>query len=314
MSIAQRISTTWERDGLSGIALRTAVFTLRRLGRRADKWSSELDYKLARKNVLRRYSSLLNRNEQFRNCHRGKPCFVIGNGPSLKQQDLAPLAGEITYVTNYFNRHPIVSEHWQPTYYCLSDPAFFDGREPIELLKEIALEVPQSTFFVPHNAFEFLKESEAVPLDRTYYIAPTEGLSENFIRVPDLTEPTPGVQTVVQLAIMAAIFMGCSPIYLLGLDHDWLTHGGTHVNFYSQENVEDQPDGNLPGWSYHAMMDAVLMMWKIYELHSRMAEAAGVKIINCTDGGFLDVFPRMSYETVVAHKLTTQSSSLTSLL
>jgi hypothetical protein len=53
---------------------------------------------------------LLNQNEKLRNCHRGQRCFVIGNGPSLTKQDLAPLDGEITFVMNAFWKHPILDK------------------------------------------------------------------------------------------------------------------------------------------------------------------------------------------------------------
>jgi hypothetical protein len=308
VSIAQRISSTWERDGLSGIALRTAVYSLRRIGWRADAWSNRLDYRVADRAMLRKYGGLLQRNEPFRGRHEGRRCFVIGNGPSLKTQDLTPLADEITFVTNYFHLHPIVGDFWQPTYYCLSDPAYFDGREPITSFSEIVARITTGSFFVSHHAFEFLERSRALPPERTYYIASCEGIQAGESRKPDLTKATPGVQTVVQLAVMAAIFMGCSPIYLLGLDHDWLAHGGTHLNFYSEEEPENQPEGNLPGWSYHSMLDAVLTMWKVYELQERVAEAAGIKIINATRGGFLDVFERANYEKIIAHKLQPESS------
>jgi hypothetical protein len=46
------------------------------------------------------------------------------------------------------------------------------------------------------------------------------------------------------------------------------------------------------------MMEAVLTMWKIYEMLLRIARNEGIKIINSTPGGFLDVFDRQSYESI----------------
>ena len=36
----------------------------------------------------------------FRDIHRGERCFIIGNGPSLNQTDLARLEGEYTFGMN----------------------------------------------------------------------------------------------------------------------------------------------------------------------------------------------------------------------
>ncbi|HEY6805840.1 MAG TPA: 6-hydroxymethylpterin diphosphokinase MptE-like protein [Pyrinomonadaceae bacterium] len=300
MSIAQRISNALKRDGLSGIALRSAALSLKGLGQRADSWSDQLQNKLTKQTTIAEFGKLLAANEQFRNRHRGQRCFVIGNGPSLKEQDLAPIANECTFVTNYFHLHPIVGPTWQPAYYCLSDPAYFDGSLPLSSLKEIESLITKADFFVPHQAYEFLQRTKVLPADRTFYVATCEQSAAGYARRPDLTTATPGAQTVVQLAIMIAMFMGCSPIYLLGLDHDWLAHGGSHINFYSKEKVEEQPDGNLPGWTYRAMMDAVSTMWEIYELQKQAADRDGIKIVNATRGGFLDVFERANYEDVVA--------------
>ncbi len=299
MTIAQRINASWERDGLPGLLQRTALYFARRIGWRASAWSNRLDYRLTGNAVLRKYGPVLKRNEVFRNCHQGRRCFVIGNGPSLNEQDLSPLAGEITFVVNSFHLHPIISPTWQPKYYCLSDPVYFDGREPIESIRDIVTKVPSASFFVPHYASDFLETTRALPAERTYYVALCGGMEDEWSAIPDFTTITPGVQTVVQLAIMAAMFMGCTTIYLMGLDHNWLSHGGVPINFYSKEDVKSQPQGNIGSWDYKSLMLAMTTIWRVYEMHQRIARAHGIKIINVTNGGFLDVFERARYEDVI---------------
>ena len=98
---------------------------------------------------------------------------------------------------------------------------------------------------------------------------------------------------------MAAMFMGCSTIYLMGLDHNWLSHGGTAMNFYSKEDTKNQPQGNVEGWDYKSLMVAMTTIWRVYEMHQRIAAKHGIKIINVTNGGFLDVFERARYEDIV---------------
>jgi hypothetical protein len=214
-------------------------------------------------------------------------------------QDLGPLRDEITFVTNSFYLHPIVSRSWQPGYYCLSDPVYFNGTVPIAEFRAITERIDSAPFFVPHSAHDFIIQHQALPESRTYYFAGADFIHDSSVSAVDLTTVTIGVQTVVQLAIVAAIFMGCSEIYLLGMDHDWLSHGGSHLNFYSQQDASSQPAGNLEGWTYRSMMEAVTTMWKIYEQLGHIAESQGIKIINATRGGFLDVFARETYEPIV---------------
>jgi hypothetical protein len=58
--------------------------------------------------------------KSFKNTHTGKRCFIIGNGPSLKAEDLEQLKNEITFA---FNRIYYIFDQtsWRPTYYCAED-------------------------------------------------------------------------------------------------------------------------------------------------------------------------------------------------
>jgi hypothetical protein len=300
MSISGKVANVVRQGGLASLPGKATLYLLRRAAGRTDTWAKRLDFSISSKSLLREYQPLLERNEIFRDRHKGRRCFVIGNGPSLKEQDLSPLADEITLVTNSFYLHPVVGADWQPSYYFLSDPGYFDGvSTPFSFFEEVRERIPSAPFFVPHFARDFLVQTNALPPERTYFVGTCGGMEDSWQGRPDFTRVTPGMQTVVQLAMMAAMYMGCSHIYLLGLDHDWLSHGGEHLNFYSEQEAQSQPDGNLPGWTYKSMMEAVMTMWRIYEMLHRIARQEGIKIINATHGGFLDVFPRGAYTEIV---------------
>ncbi len=61
--------------------------------------------------------------------HRGERCFVVGNGPSLKVDDLDKLVGEITFAS-----HRIFLDfeqtQWWPTYYAMCD-AVVERTKPV---------------------------------------------------------------------------------------------------------------------------------------------------------------------------------------
>src|SRR5437667_8176394 len=81
---------------------------------------SQLSYRVRQPDAMR----LLSRNRELARRHAdGRRCFVIGNGPSLKTQDIRPLAQEFVIVANSFFQHTdcaIVS----PQYYCVGDGEF----------------------------------------------------------------------------------------------------------------------------------------------------------------------------------------------
>ncbi|HBB97307.1 MAG TPA: hypothetical protein DC054_18165 [Blastocatellia bacterium] len=272
--------------------LRRSGALLSRLAERAY-FRAEPKQSAAEKNLLRE-------NEKLRNRHAGQRCFVIGNGPSLTTQDLTPLAGEITFVMNAFWKHPILDD-WQPTYFCFADPVWYDGSEAvIEFFDSVRDRTPKAKYIFPLDGKPIVEKNSLLPLESTYFFAYQEqpiGLSvaDTF----DLTVPVPYPFSASQLAIMAAMFMGCTPIYLMGLDHDWLAHRGQDTHFFSGRSIENHPKatGEL-NYSYDSEIEAMGKLWKGYKKLSSLAAAHGIQIFNATAGGFLDVFERVNYESL----------------
>lgn len=245
---------------------------------------------------------LLARNERFKNSHQGRRAFVIGNGPSLLTQNLTPLGDEITFTLSAFWKHPIL-EQWQPTYYCFCDPLLFEGSEVMkEFFSHVVRKAPRSTFFVPLAAQEVIVAQKLLPAEQTYYFAFHGDLSIREAFDLDLTTLIPGVMTVAQLCIMLAIYMGASPIVLLGMDHDWLSHQGETKHFYTgHAGLEKHPELRpvLADWSYKFLMECQLTCWNAYENLLRLSGRKGTKIVNATAGGFLDVFERTDYKELI---------------
>lgn len=247
---------------------------------------------------------LLEKNLVFKNMHAGKRCFVIGNGPSLKNQDLSCLKDEITFAMSGFWKHPIV-EKWQPTYYLFADSLFFDGSEPMKLFfRSLNSRITKSTFFVPSDSRGKIESQGLLPLKMTFFALFYKSLSESKINDIDFTKAIPSVQSVSQFAIEAAIYMGCNPIYLLGLDHDWLANRGLENHFYEGKTVDNHPlaDGDLGKLRYIDEVQSIVDMWKGYEVLLRVVRRKNNDIFNATAGGFLDVFKRINYESLFQNK------------
>lgn len=74
-------------------------------------------------------------NEELKNKHKGRRLFVVGNGPSINEQDLRPLKAEITFFVNRGFLHPHY-ETIQPTYHIIIDPELATGEWPLTFLDE----------------------------------------------------------------------------------------------------------------------------------------------------------------------------------
>lgn len=278
---------------------RVIAGVLRRSGAVASKWSSRA-YSHTRPRLSREDRKLIEANAVFRNRHPGQRCFIIGNGPSLATQDLSFLAGEITFGMNAFWKHPII-EAWQPRYYFLADKVLFD-RSPSagDFFENLNSRIKDADFFVPLSRRDVVLEGQLLPPEQTYFLSVEDRLVDdesatNF----DLTASIPDVLTVAQLAIIAAIYMGCSPIYLMGLDHDWLAHRGEkNFYFFKGLSLNNHPEVRGQLGSYDEDMEGLIRVWKDYRKLKTLADSRNIRIVNATAGGFLDVFDRMPYESL----------------
>lgn len=239
---------------------------------------------------------ILERNSVFKDKHKGRRCFVIVNGPSLKKQDLSVLRDEITFVVSGFWKHSIVHE-WQPTYYCFLDKGFFSGDDSCKnFFIQLNKNIKSSTFFLPlFRGYDANKKHNWLDEQRTFYIMP---FGDPFPSV-DITKVVQGIEGVSALPLMLAIYMGCSPIYLLGFDHDYLANRGVDQHFYEGSTIEGSKLGAIPLGAripYDDEMEANLKLWKTYRSLKTIATRRNITILNATDGGYLDVFERVRFE------------------
>ena len=293
----KKIVTKYKRSGLLGVLLEGMSYEFRQTSKfflnSAERISTKIPISLNDK-------ELLNRNQVFKNKHMDRRCFVIGNGLSLNKQDLSLLSNEITIAMNAFYKHPIV-EKWQPNYYCFADPDCFDGSTAFEnFYQNLRQKIHSSKYLVPVYAKNVMENQKLLPVDQTYYAAFRGTLSNGLNYNIDLTESIPGVQSTSQLAIMWSLYMGCSPIYLIGLDHDQLSHRGMDRHFYKGTTIDNhsKEDIDLSKFYYKDTLKAILKLWKGYETILRIAANKNISIINATDGGFLDVFERREYKSI----------------
>lgn len=243
----------------------------------------------------------IGKNAQLGGRHAGRRAFVVGNGPSLSHTDLGLLANEVSFVSNAFWKHPMLSV-WQPTYYSMVDPIYFDGSTEMEtFFTELRGKVHAATFFVPvyvHGplpSVDLIEGRGWLPQNRVYYVAMGGALEEDTPAELDATLLMPTVRTVAQFSIMMALYMGCSPIYLLGLDHDWLAKPGPDQHFYDgAAGLEAHPTlvQEYASSTYLGAIEHCGNLWRGYLHLATLARQMGVPIINLTEGGFLDVFPR----------------------
>lgn len=262
------------------LPIRLLSYALRRVGEYALLQGRRLE---CTRILDRPTRELLEANKEFEGCFRGRRAFVVGNGPSLRHHDLTPLSDEVVMVSNGFACHPILSQ-WQPFSLTLIDPLYFERWEEFRVEFERMRSNLRCLFFIPASARETVIRHRLLPIERCKFVSHAGSMAYMKSWVPDLTRVTPGAQNVTLQLIVSALYMGCDPIYLIGLDHDFLATPKKATHF-SDDYESDVKIGLYPSWEYIKLIRACELMWLGYESIAKVAARRGQRIINASNGG-----------------------------
>lgn len=233
---------------------------------------------------------------ELKNVHKGKRCFLVGNGPSLNAKDLDLLKDEISFGCNMVYKI-FEQTQWRPTYYCAIDSLYAKNisEEMADELKEV------EDLFTVRTSYTKLK---TIPENMIYI---NNVFSENHYKVRgNVLAYCKTKATVMSLMAELAFYMGFEEIYLIGVDNSD-THGA-NAHFY-QSNTEKlianqdvnrirkrmlKKNVTQEDIAEHTMSRCN----SVYEELGKFAQKHDIKICNATRGGNLDVFPRRNLEDI----------------
>ncbi|MBI1264309.1 MAG: DUF115 domain-containing protein [Alphaproteobacteria bacterium] len=224
-----------------------------------------------------------------------KRCFLIGNGPSLNETDLAVLKDEVTFAVNGFFLKAADLE-WKPTFYVVEDHLVAEDRAswindfkgPIKLFPAYLgymFEASEDTLFYNHrprksypHGFDFSMEADKI----TY-----TGCTVTF--------------SMMQLAA----YLGFEEIYLIGVDASYAIpedakeskdYGVGVLDMKSDDPNHFDPNYFGKGFRWHDPQ--VDKMIEAYAEARRTLEGTGQMIYNAGIGGQLEVFERRSFHSL----------------
>lgn len=236
-----------------------------------------------------KYTPYAHYMKKIHNSHLGESCFVIGNGPSLRAEDLTTLH-ENRIDTFAVNRiFKIFSKtNWKPNYYVSTDHV---------LIRDMLDEV---------NALEL--GEKFIPLQNKYYHDIKVNGAHYFFRNDlrerdqkdgfslDCTEQVNMRGTVTIACIQLAMHMGYRHIYLLGVDHNFdkvITESGEVIIDPSVKNYFCEGyDDDVANEVVHNLGNTT----KSYMDVEKFCSTNGVEVINATRTTKLDVFKKVTFE------------------
>lgn len=230
----------------------------------------------------------LSANKDLKNCHNNARVCVVGNGPSIQEQNLKPLANEITFFVNRGFLHPDY-EFIKPKYHIFVDPKMASGVWPLSFLDEVAEKNPDVTFLLNGRWFSLPEFQKYKAKYRIYWMAQTLIIQPWQRRSIDLT--TIGVGgSVVEQGILAALYMGAKNIYFTGVDGNGLCYNliakPSHYYGSNQEDLDADFETTIKNL---AMMSNGLRRWSMITAY---CQRMGADIVNLTDGGIMDCCKR----------------------
>lgn len=245
--------------------------------------------------IMLAYYERTNYGQRIRNykgVYTGKRCFFIGNGPSLKEEDLSLLAksGEITFA---FNRIYNIFEKtsWRPTFYISQDEKMLKGcmNEVNQLNLPVKLVPIQLNWYhdivIPDAVyFNMIWQQMDNPLEYCF--------SDNAAQ--QIFCANTGMYTAAQLAA----YMGFTEIYLVGVDHHFqisqnnkgeIVIDNTVKDYFSDKYNIDKENLYIPNTEKSTLT---------YVAMKRHCDQRSIKVFNATRGGKLEVFPRVDFDSL----------------
>jgi uncharacterized Rossmann fold enzyme len=213
--------------------------------------------------------------KKLKGMYKGKRCFIVATGSSLKTEDLELLCNhnEISFSMNRIYRiFPNTS--WKPDYYIASD------RELMLTDRENILQMQTKGKFVVNAA-----ESDYRKYDNLFQMAviKTGGWKKRIYFSEDCSKYVFDGATVTYVSMQLAVYMGFTEIILLGVDFDY--GNGEPVRHFYKAGDEVKNSFGFRDNVYEA-----------YKLARQYADSHGIKIYNATRGGNLEVFERVNLD------------------
>lgn len=292
--------------------LKLLIYSL--LGRKtADKlFISRIESSRRKNNDL---TQKIKNNTIFLNTHIGERCFILGNGPSLKDVDLELLEKEFVFTVNNFS---LVDNYKKAktNVHLWADLSFFELREDqkynheelIENYLRIAEEQP--ICFVPDSAYDFIVKNKLDEVLNINYFSLFSSIDSKIRSHFDLSRAISCYSTVVQYAISIAIYMGFKEIYLLGCDctniisllNSAMNIRSEGMHAYKNDDVNERYKELLEHWSMKEAFYDQYFLFEGFETLKAECDKRDIKLVNCSSSTLINELPRANFPDILCSR------------
>lgn len=239
-------------------------------------------------------TNILPKITDYKNKYKGQRCFVLGNGPSLKDTNLELLKNEYTFG---LNKIALIYEQttWRPTFFVsftdhVTKSKKDDGWKAWTI-KSIDLKVP-CFLNASYKKDERLKKRKNAYFTKCVGTMTTNWKDDKWS--DDISKLITKWGTTLMCSLEIAVYMGFNPIYLIGCDLGFVDNKDlkNDQNHFDSRYFVPQKKASMYN---HNMIEAHKFMKKIFD-------KKGIKVYNVTIGGELEIYERADYTSLFNKK------------
>ena len=225
----------------------------------------------------------------FKDIHKGKRAFIIGNGPSLKQTDLSKLKDEFTFGLNRI--YLMFAELGFSTSYLVS----VNDLVIEQCAAEIAAQpMPKFLSWRSHRFFtDQFPNSQSTNLPTFLYTS-----YDNPAFTANAAARLWEGATVTYVALQLAFFMGFEQVILIGVDHNFTTQGKANTTITSEGDDPNHFSGQYFGKGFRWQLPDLETSEIGYRMARTAYQQAGRTVLDATVGGKLTIFPKADYNSL----------------
>lgn len=222
---------------------------------------------------------------KYKDIYKGKRIFLIGNGPSMKLEDLERLQqnNEICIACNKIYRI-YEKTTWRPDYIVFSDyNVIWDCLEDIPKIAENVILADNYNYYNENPYFDSVQYIH-------YFFGGQYPIYTRFSE--DICNGVYcGYSVMYDIGLQLAAYMGASEIYLLGIDNSATANLTDAQNHFISDYYRQGEEKKYEGLKFEKEKAE-----KAYMTAERYSGKKGFRIYNATRGGALEVFERVNFD------------------
>lgn len=214
--------------------------------------------------------------------YAGEKAVILCNGPSLLKSDLSLLNGVFTFGLNKINLL-FDKSSFRPSCIVAVNPFVIEQNAEFYNQTDIPL-------YLDNKASKIISSNKNVTFVHT---------SSQYKFAQDCSCSLYTGFTVTFIAIQLAFHMGFQDVALIGCDHNFTTKGTPHKTVVSEKEDSNHFSPNYFSKGVKWQLPDIPHSEAVYSLAKDVYNLADRNIVNATEGGNLEVFPRVNLKDFV---------------